>query len=131
MSIFKNIFGSSEASTSNNSNINWTEITNLSQLKEIQENSFQKNAIIFKHSTTCSISRMALKNFEREYQLQDAVDAYFLDLLNFRAISNEIATTFDVTHQSPQLLLIHNRKSIYNVSHDSIDAEILKEKIVK
>ena len=131
MSIFKNIFGSSEASTSNNSNINWTEITNLSQLKEIQENSFQKNAIIFKHSTTCSISRMALKNFEREYQLQDAVDAYFLDLLNFRAISNEIATTFDVTHQSPQLLLIHNGKSIYNVSHDSIDAEILKEKIVK
>ena len=131
MGIFKNIFGSSEASTSNKSNINWITLTDLSQLKEIQESSFQKQAIIFKHSTSCSISRMALKYFEKEFQLQDTVDAYFLDLLNFRAISNEIATTFGVTHQSPQLLLIHNGKSIYNVSHDGIDAEILKEKIVK
>ncbi len=129
MSIFKNIFGSSETETPKISNINWIQLTDLGQLNEIQELSNQKPVIIFKHSTTCSISRMALKNFEREFDLQDKIELYFLDLLNFRAISNEIASKFEVVHQSPQLLLIKNGKSVYDVSHDSIDAELLKEKI--
>ncbi len=129
MSIFKNLFGNSETEISKISNINWIQFTDLKQLNEIQEVSNQKPVIIFKHSTTCSISRMALKNFEREYSLQEKVDAYFLDLLNFRAISNEIASRFEVVHQSPQLLLIKNGKSVYDVSHDSIDAELLKAKI--
>lgn len=129
MSIFKNIFGTSESETPKINNINWIQLTDLSQLNEIQEISFQKPVIIFKHSTTCSISRMALKNFEREYELQNKVEAYFLDLLNFRAISNEIAAKFNVVHQSPQLLLIKNGKSVYDVSHDGIDAEKLKKLI--
>ena len=129
MSIFKNIFGTSESETPKINNINWMQLTDLSQLNEIQEISFQKPVIIFKHSTTCSISRMALKNFEREYELQNKVEAYFLDLLNFRAISNEIAAKFNVVHQSPQLLLIKNGESVYDVSHDGIDAEKLKKLI--
>ena len=129
MSIFKNIFGTSETEISKTNNINWIQITHLGQLAEIQELSFNKPTIIFKHSTTCSISRMALKNFEREYDLQDQVEAYFLDLLNFRAISNEIALKFDVKHESPQLLLIKNGISVYDVSHDRIDADKLKEQI--
>ena len=129
MSIFKNLFGNSETEISKISNINWIQFTDLKQLNEIQEVSNQKPVIIFKHSTTCSISRMALKNFEREYSLQEKVDAYFLDLLNFRAISNEIASRFEVVHQSPQLLLIKNGKSVYDVSHDAIDAGELKGKL--
>ena len=129
MSILNNLFGSSETEKPKTSNIDWIQLTDLGQLNEIQEFSSQKPVIIFKHSTTCSISRMALKNFEREYDLNDKIDAYFLDLLNFRAISNEIANKFEVVHQSPQLLLIKNGISVYNVSHDSIDAEKLKSKI--
>ena len=129
MSILKNLFGSSETEKPKTSNIDWIQLTDLGQLNEIQEFSSQKPVIIFKHSTTCSISRMALKNFEREYDLNDKIDAYFLDLLNFRAISNEIANKFEVVHQSPQLLLIKNGISVYDVSHDSIDAEDLKSKI--
>ena len=129
MSILKNLFGSAKTETPKISNIDWILLTDLGQLNEIQEFSSQKPVIIFKHSTTCSISRMALKNFEREYDLNDKIDAYFLDLLNFRAISNEIANKFEVVHQSPQLLLIKNGISVYNVSHDSIDAEKLKSKI--
>ena len=125
MSIFKNLFGNQDGETGKVSNVNWIQITDLSTLDEIQESSFIKPAIIFKHSTTCSISRMALKNFEREYSLNEQISAYFLDLLNYRAISTEIAARFDVIHQSPQLLLIKDGKSIYDVSHDRIDAEQL------
>jgi bacillithiol system protein YtxJ len=34
-----------------------------------------------KHSTRCSISRMALKQFENEFDLTDKVTPYFLDLI--------------------------------------------------
>jgi bacillithiol system protein YtxJ len=61
--------------------------------------------------------------------LQEEITPYFLDLLNHRDISNEIASKFEVVHQSPQLLLIKNGKSIYNTSHENIDAIVLREKI--
>jgi bacillithiol system protein YtxJ len=72
---------------------------------------------------------MALKQFENEFDLSDKVTPYFLDLITFRDISNEIASRFEVVHQSPQLLLIIGGKSVYDVSHSSIDADELKSKI--
>jgi bacillithiol system protein YtxJ len=73
---------------------------------------------------------MALKQFENEYDLSDnEVTTYFLDLIAFRDISNEIASRFNVVHQSPQLLLIVGGKSVYDVSHSAIDADELKSKI--
>jgi bacillithiol system protein YtxJ len=101
----------------------------LGQIEEIIALSEQMPVIIFKHSTRCSISRMALKNFENEYDLGESVVAYFLDLISFREVSNEIASRFNVVHQSPQLLLIVGGKSVYDVSHSSIDAQELKSKL--
>jgi bacillithiol system protein YtxJ len=101
----------------------------LGQLNEIIVASGEKPIVIFKHSTRCSVSRMALKQFENEFDLLNKVDTYFLDLIAHREISNEIANRFEVVHQSPQLLLIKEGKSIYDVSHSDIDAIELKEKL--
>ena len=121
--------GDSENNNSNASKINWIELTDLGQLNEIMDLSHQQPVIIFKHSTRCSISRMALKQFENEFDLEGSVTPYFLDLINHRDISNEIATRFEVYHQSPQLLLIKEGKSIYDASHSDIDAVELKGKV--
>ncbi|MWB94212.1 bacillithiol system redox-active protein YtxJ [Flavobacterium sp. GA093] len=129
MSFFNSIFGSSENTDSSKSTINWTELTDLAQLMEIEAISNEKPVVIFKHSTRCSISRMALKQFEREFDLNETVDAYFLDLIAHRDVSNEIANRFNVYHESPQLILIKNGKAVYDVSHSDIDAVALKEKI--
>lgn len=129
MSFLNSIFGSSENTDSPKSNINWTELTDILQLQEIEAISNEKPVVIFKHSTRCSISRMALKQFEREFDLNDTVDAYFLDLIEHRDISNEIAQKFNVYHESPQLILIKNGKAVYDVSHSDIDAEALKTKV--
>ena len=128
MSIFNSIFGTSENNV-NPSKINWVPLSDLGQLNEISQLSHEQPVIIFKHSTRCSISRMALKQFENEFDLSDKVTPYFLDLITFRDISNEIASRFEVVHQSPQLLLIIGGKSVYDVSHSSIDADELKSKI--
>jgi bacillithiol system protein YtxJ len=129
MSIFKSIFGSSQGQNNSNKKINWIPLTFIGQLDEIVAFLNQKPVVIFKHSTRCSISRMALKQFENEFDLEDSVDTYFLDLLEHRDISNEIASRFGVYHQSPQLLLIKDGKAIYDVSHDAIDAGALKGKL--
>ena len=129
MSIFNSLFGSSEEKKDTGSKINWIPLQFMGQLDEIAALSDNKPAVIFKHSTRCSISRFALKQFEKEFALEDKVDAYFLDLLEHRDISNEIASRFNVYHQSPQLLLIKNGKSVYDVSHDAIDAKDLAERL--
>ncbi len=129
MTLFTSIFGDSENKNTNASKINWIPLTDLGQLHEIMELSHQQPVAIFKHSTRCSISRMALKQFENEFDLEGSVTPYFLDLLNHRDISQEIATRFDVYHQSPQLLLIKEGKSIYDASHSDIDAVELKGRV--
>lgn len=130
MSFFNNLFGNSgesENKDTNQNGITWNALTEIKQLDKIVDESADKPVVIFKHSTRCSISRMALKNFEREYNLEEnEATPYFLDLLEHRDISNEIAQKFQVIHQSPQLLLIKNGKSVYDVSHSEIDAEALK-----
>jgi bacillithiol system protein YtxJ len=70
---------------------------------------------------------MALKQFENEFDLSE-VTPYFLDLIAHREISNGIASRFGVMHQSPQLLLIKEGKSVYDVSHSDISADALKKK---
>ncbi|MDR7370444.1 bacillithiol system redox-active protein YtxJ [Flavobacterium aquidurense] len=129
MSFLNSIFGNSDNSESQKSNVNWIPLTNLAQLNDIENMSNVKPIVIFKHSTRCSISRFALKQFEREYDLDENVDAFFLDLIEYRDISNEIANKFGVYHESPQLILIKNGKAIYDVSHSDIDAGALKSKV--
>lgn len=111
-------------------NINWIPLTEMNQLDEIKSLSKSKAILIFKHSTRCGISRMVLKNFEKEYNLQDSViELYFLDLIEYRSISNEIAMKFNVIHQSPQVLVIQNEGVIYHDSHHQIRFEAIKKAI--
>lgn len=105
--------------------MNWHPINTIEQLEQIKAASYNTPQVIFKHSTTCSISRMALDRFERA-DAPENVDFHYLDLLNFRAISNEIATFFQVHHESPQLLLIKDGECIYDESHYGIMMDELK-----
>ena len=103
MSIFNSIFGSSDNKNEGGNKMNWNNLENILQLDSIVEESEEKPVVIFKHSTRCSISRMALKNFEREYNLEETeATPYYLDLLQHRDISNEIAQKFQVI-QPPRL----------------------------
>ena len=125
MSLFKNIFGSSEEENKS-SKMEWRQLTDLGQLNEIVEVSNEKLVLIFKHSTRCSISRYALKQFENEFTFEDKIVPYFLDLIAHRDVSNEIAQRFGVFHESPQIILIKEGKAIYDASHESIDAKKLE-----
>ena len=125
MGFLNNFFGGDDTPKQNVSKVNWISLTDLDQLSAIETLSNQQTVAIFKHSTRCSISRMALKQFENEFASGDTIALYFLDLIEYREISNEIASRFGVMHQSPQLIVIKNGQAIYNASHSDIDAVAL------
>ncbi|MCF8409066.1 MAG: bacillithiol system redox-active protein YtxJ [Crocinitomicaceae bacterium] len=111
---------------SNKSAFPWIQLSTENTLDEIIELSFQKPVILFKHSTRCSISSMALSRFEREWDSNLHVELFYLDLIAFRELSNEIARFLNVEHQSPQVLLLKNGEVIYIASHNGISAQEIK-----
>jgi bacillithiol system protein YtxJ len=107
--------------------MNWTQLNTPNQLEEIVAQSATAPVVIFKHSTSCSISKMALGRLERSWNDTEVTsNAYFLDLIAYRNISNSIAQKFDVVHESPQLIVIHKGKVIYEESHMGINYSDLK-----
>ena len=101
--------------------MDWKTLTPLQDWENAFEAAHSAPIVVFKHSTRCSVSRMALKFTERQWDLPANVDAYFLDLLANRKVSDAIAEQMNVTHQSPQLLCIREAKCTYNASHEHID----------
>lgn len=100
--------------------MDWKILTDRAQLDEINKLSNTKPVLIFKHSTRCGISSMALNRLERKWR-ETNIDPYFLDLLSNRDLSNEIAKVFGVMHQSPQAILVSGGEVVYHESHTGID----------
>ncbi|MGN6164001.1 MAG: bacillithiol system redox-active protein YtxJ [Flavisolibacter sp.] len=99
--------------------MHWIHLTDEEQLKQIVTKSQNRPQVIFKHSTRCSISSVALQRLQKVEQPAD-IDFYFLDLLSYRSLSNKISETFNVYHESPQVLVIKDGDCIYDESHLSI-----------
>jgi bacillithiol system protein YtxJ len=106
--------------------INWIPLESEPQLASIIEGSTAQTALIFKHSTRCSISSMAKSRLEKAWHFSnEEITPYYLDLIEHRNISSAIADKLDVYHESPQVLLIKNGECIYDASHLDISvAEI-------
>lgn len=106
----------------------WKMLTSLEQLDTILNTPSDQLKVIFKHSTRCSISSMALKGFEKEWNTEGpAFDLYFLDLIAHRDISNAIADKTHVEHQSPQIIVLDDSEAVYNASHHHIDATAVQK----
>ena len=100
----------------------WIPLNDMQQLNHIEEKSKTKTQVIFKHSTRCGISRMVINQFVSNYNLTEKdLDLYYLDLLDFRNVSNEVGYKFQVVHQSPQLLVIKNGVVVAHESHGAIN----------
>ena len=73
---------------------------------------------------------MAKKQLERSFNLSpEQIDMYYLDLITYRELSNEIVKKYGVSHESPQLLLLKDNEVVAHASHHSI-ANLELEKYV-
>ncbi|MFP5039954.1 bacillithiol system redox-active protein YtxJ [Parasediminibacterium sp. JCM 36343] len=106
--------------------MDWKVLTTVEQLDDIKTASFQQPQVIFKHSTSCSISSVA-KNRLDKATIPTRIDFYYLDLIKYRPVSSAIAEVFQVHHESPQVLVIKNGECIYDESHYGISLDEILE----
>lgn len=120
MSFFDKIFGGKQEEVQSKSF--WNVIESEQDLEEAIKKSYSGKIAIFKHSTSCFISKTVLRNFEKEIEegSEHGATLYFLDLLAHRNLSNKIAEDFGIRHESPQLIVIKNGNEINNASHQDI-----------
>jgi len=110
--------------------INWLELSDTDQVDQIIQSSSEKPQLIFKHSTNCGISARMKAQLEEGWDIDgNLIDVHYLDLLSYRSVSNYIAETSGVYHQSPQVLLFKEGKVVLDASHHAIKAEAIKNEL--
>lgn len=124
MSIIDRLLGTYEETLHDD----WHHLTEEKQLQEIIQTSREKPVVIFKHSTRCGTSSMAKHTLETGWDFEKGeLDFYYLDLLAFRSISNQVAETLKVVHHSPQIIVVKNGAAIYDTSHHNISIGTLRK----
>ena len=108
----------------------WLPLTQPEQITDLAQTSHEQPVLIFKHSTTCSISAAAKGKLERQWA-DSGLDLpiYYLDLLRFRPLSALIAEQFGIRHESPQLLLIQDGECTFDASHMGIRLSDVKQAV--
>lgn len=107
--------------------IRWNELSNVSDLDQAIELSFEKPVLLFKHSTRCSISSMALNRTESGWDIpEEELAPFYLDLIAHRDVSSAIADKLNVFHQSPQIILVKEGKAVLDASHNEIRVDLIK-----
>ena len=125
MGLFKNIFKAAEPKEEKS--LPWIPLSSLDQLTNILEKSKSKTQIIFKHSSRCGISSMVINQFVKQYLFsEEEVDLYYLDILSYRDVSDDVGYKFQVLHQSPQLIVLRNGVAVAHASHGAINAIDIK-----
>ena len=103
--------------------MNWIPLEHYAQLQELNEKSKGRPQVIFKHSIRCGVSSVAKNRLEKSLNKPEILgnaDFYYLDLINYRSISKKIEELYNISHESPQVLVIKNGECVYDESHMSI-----------
>jgi len=84
----------------------------------MKEKTLPANCLVYKHSTTCGISATAAKEVRA---METEIPIYWINVREQRDLSNWVAETYDVTHESPQLILIRDGKPEKVWSHYEVN----------
>ncbi len=108
--------------------VNWKSLEHIEEVDAIAERSHHKPCVIFKHSIRCNISYIAKHRLEQKWDFAaDELEAYYLDIIEHRPVSNYVAERFAVHHESPQVLFIRNGECTCEASHLDISVDELRE----
>ena len=84
----------------------------------MKEKTLPANCLVYKHSTTCGISASAAKEVRA---METELPIYWINVREQRDLSSWVAETYDVTHESPQLILIRDGKADKVWSHYEVN----------
>jgi bacillithiol system protein YtxJ len=86
----------------------------------------EQPVLLFKHSSACPVSAKA--NGEMKELAADApLPVYKLVVQDSRALSDEIAETLDVRHETPQAIVLNDRTATFDASHFDVTVDTLRD----
>lgn len=103
------------------------ELRKLEDWQTAYADSDTRPILLLKHSTTCPVSAAAHQRFMAFLAAGDAPTAYLVKVIESRPVSNAIAADLEVTHQSPQAILMHHRRAVWHASHGHITEDALSK----
>ncbi|MFD4816791.1 bacillithiol system redox-active protein YtxJ [Peribacillus butanolivorans] len=89
----------------------------------------EETFLLFKHSLTCPVSAEAYEQYEKYMAANEELKTAYLAVQEARPLSNYVAETFDIKHQSPQVILFKKGKPAWNESHWRITCDSLTKAI--
>jgi bacillithiol system protein YtxJ len=107
-------------------NANLIAVESIDSLESLFVDSHRTPVILFKHSTTCSISSGVL----REVSTVEG-DIHMIVLQTHRPLANAIAEWTGVRHESPQAIVIKDGQPVYSASHYDIEPQVLQSYLAK
>jgi bacillithiol system protein YtxJ len=94
------------------------------------ERSKEHLVVVYKHSPTCSLSAMAIQEFDAFTRSVEApLELYQVDVLDARPASQRIEALTGVRHESPQVLVLSEGAVVWHASHRRILAEDLAAQV--
>jgi bacillithiol system protein YtxJ len=92
----------------------------MSAIIPMQEKSLPSDCFVYKHSTTCPISSSAGQEVR---SMKSDLPIFWVNVREQRDLSNWVANTYGVTHESPQLILIRAGKPLKVWSHYEVSRD--------
>jgi bacillithiol system protein YtxJ len=83
--------------------------------------------LLLKHSSTCPVSGAAYEEYESFANEHKDLNIYYLVVQEDRPLSNHIAETFHIKHESPQAILFKNGDVAWHASHWKITYDSLEK----
>jgi bacillithiol system protein YtxJ len=98
-------------------------------IRQIIDDSNDKAVFLLKHSTACPISRGAWQKFSAFSEEASRAEYWQILVRENRELSFKIAEETGVEHKSPQVLLFHKGKAVWDCSHHAINANVLGKQL--
>lgn len=98
----------------------FTPVRTRTELDAAFDASSRAPVIVFKHSESCGVSLMA------RGLLEDGdvpADVYEIVVQRSRELSNDVAALTGVRHESPQVLVLVNRRATWHSSHAGVTSD--------
>lgn len=110
----------------------YIELTSEGQLQNLYNMSNVQTVVVFKHSTRCLVSAGVAGEMDNLIKKppENTVFARVLVVEN-RPVSLKIEEDLGVRHESPQVIMLRNKKVIFHTSHRDITEEKVKNEINK
>ncbi len=107
------------------------ELNTLSSHETLKQALDLQEVLIYKHSSMCWSSFVAYRHIQKFAAKRRDIPVFMVDVLASRDVSNEIARLLDVRHESPQLILVKNGASVWDISHYRITHTAIEKQLAR